>query len=533
VWVDLKILERTTSLRDGVLMRVRTFGGLALVVTIGGCLPQEPAQTQAFSGPAAGQWGPGQPGYHAPIAYPQQGYGAPGTWTPGQAAPNYGAPPAPAPAAQQQPAWGWFPLLPPAPHRPVDVAALRSLVGKVPCAPREMAPGEWVMFDCALFTPVTRALGLTAQNMGGDATRLGFLPTGKGPTGPLPDVVDHRSNGTEGPIKNQKAVGACTAFSLSTAMDHAIRKSGRQDVVSPLHVWSKYAVPTMGAAGDNTLDKSITVEGVWPYDPVKACKLSKNPMDHCSVAYRVSAGSAMLDPQIQAEKARADASGRYRPATIEKLDYPVNPAQVAAVLAGGDDVWTSFSVNTDAWESKALKSGIIPDYDVSESTGHAVVLAGYKTINGRRHFLIHNSWGENWGERGYGWISEDMVRKHMRMGYKVKIADASAPSLPGQQPSAGACPNGQVKDSVLGSCAARCQSGSAPAAGVCLPTVPGLPSILDPAKPQPQQPQPQPQPNKSACPAGQAPDLMNGQCTNLCPTKTPSMGGMCLPIAPR
>ena len=38
----------------------------------------------------------------------------------------------------------------------------------------------------------------------------------------LPDTVDHRADNYEGPIKNQGAVGSCTAFSLSTVMDNAI-----------------------------------------------------------------------------------------------------------------------------------------------------------------------------------------------------------------------------------------------------------------------------------------------------------------------
>lgn len=27
-------------------------------------------------------------------------------------------------------------------------------------------------------------------------------------------------------------------------------------------------------------------------------------------------------------------------------------------------------------------------------------------IDGRRHFLVHNSWGAGWGDRGSAWISE-------------------------------------------------------------------------------------------------------------------------------
>jgi len=39
--------------------------------------------------------------------------------------------------------------------------------------------------------------------------------------------------------------------------------------------------------------------------------------------------------------------------------------------------------------------------------GHAVSLIGYD--DSRRAFLIRNSWGETWGEKGFGWISYDDI----------------------------------------------------------------------------------------------------------------------------
>ncbi|HVY46821.1 MAG TPA: C1 family peptidase [Minicystis sp.] len=523
--------------------------GLMLGFVLGGLGCLRPASNGAsYAGPNPGQWQPNigpqpagvypqnqqgyapQPAQQAPWGFPSPG--APPQAAPGQG-PGWGAPQA-QPQAQAQPQQGlfWpFPIaLPqPPPYRPVDVAALRSLVGKVPCAPREMAPGEWVVFDCALFTPVTRAVGLTFADADRyNETRMGLVG-GTSPNAPLPASVDHRNDGSEGPVKNQRSVGACTAFSLSTAMDHAIRKLARQDVMSPLHVWSKYATPQMGAAGDGTVEKTITLENVWPYDPVEACKLSKNPLDHCGVAYHVTPGTGSLDPQVRADEARADAAGRYKLAAVERLDNPPNPNQIAAVLAGGDDVWTSFNINTDAWEYQALHGGVIPDYTTSESTGHAVVLAGYRTVNGKRQFLVHNSWGDRWGDHGYGWISEDMVRTQMRGAYKVRVVDAAMPKLPipgggGGKTAPNACSSGQVPDAVTGRCAARCSSGSPPAAGVCLPTIPGLPHM------GPTQSQGTQQQTKNPCSSGQAPDLMTGACLPLCATGTPTIGGMCLPV---
>src|SRR5262249_4681894 len=140
-----------------------------------------------------------------------------------------------------------------------------------------------------------------------------------------------------------------------------------------------------------------------------------------------ASGSEAFDPQLKAEHANADANGRYKLAAVERLQAkPANPTEIATVLSGGDDIWISFSVNDEAWKSRSLSNGVIPDYETVEDIGHAVVLAGYRTLpNGTKQFLIHNSWGPRWGEGGYGWISEAMVAKYTRAAYKVRVTDGA------------------------------------------------------------------------------------------------------------
>jgi hypothetical protein len=436
----------------------------------------------------------------------------PGDLNPGGYQGGYAQPQGAAPWGQPQPQGPS--LLPPPIFRQVNVPALLAMQGRVPCAPKEVAPGTWATFDCGPFQAITRVIQYFPM------TRLNFLPGG-----PLPAGVDHRVEGLEGPIKDQGAVGNCTAVSLSAAMDNAVRRMGRQDVVSALHIWSNYGTPVMRNAGDSNVDKSITLEQTWQYDAAKACKLSKVPFDTCSTAYGVASATEGFDPQLKAERANAEANGRYKLTAIEQLKAkPADPNEIAGVLAGGDDIWISFSVNDEAWKSKALQNAVIPDYDVVEDVGHAVVLAGYRTLpNGTKQFLIHNSWGPRWGDNGYGWISEAMVAKYTRAAYRVRVSDGSGAlpvpgtPAPNKAPASGDCPAGQVKEPVF---------------NTCIPAgIPGFPVPGQSPAPAPSSPQQQPQ--SGACPQGQAKDLMTGQCTNLCPSGTPSAGGMCLPALPR
>lgn len=449
----------------------------------------------------------------------------------GYSGPPPGAPPpqpAPAPAAANPltrllSAGGVLRLPPPPPSRgvfrPINVRSLVASLNRSPCRPEEVSAGNWVGFDC---TP-PRFIMRAGRFMPPRGQVSSFGPTGS--VGALPDGVDNRSSGMEGPMKNQGAVGTCTAVSLSSAMEHGYRRLGLTDTLSALHIWSQYKVPEMGQAGDSTLDKRITVEQTWPYDPKVACKMMRRSFDSCGAAYDVQANSADGDPQIQSKKQQADQAGQHQLIGVEKIGQH-DPAAFAAIIAGGDDLWVAFNVNRGAWKDSGMTNHVIPDYATTDSSGHAVVLSGYRTVGGIKQFLIHNSWGTDWGDQGYAWISENMVRNQLRYAYRVRVGHPSAPGQPnpGQPtPGSGGCPAGQAMDLVYGQCAPACPGGAQPAAGLCAPAIPGMPG----SQPAPGQ---QPAPSSGGqCPQGQAPDLLNGQCTPVCPGGLPATGGMCLP----
>ncbi len=417
--------------------------------------------------------------------------------------------------------------------RPINVRALLASLPRSPCRPEEVSPGNWVGFDCSPPSYVRRAVRFT-QPPG----RVGFSPFGTGDTGApigaggpvgsggtgeaLPATVDHRADNMEGPVKNQGATGTCTALSLSTAMEHALRRLGQTEPVSSMHLWSQYRVPRMGDAGDSNIDKRTAATAVWPYDPAEACKMMRRSYDSCGPAYGVESNTGDDDPQIAAHKQKADGAGRYELVAVERLPEH-DPVQFAAVIAGGDDLWVAFNVNRQAWRNSGMRNHVIPDYSIAEPTGHAVVLCGYRTVNGIKQFLIHNSWGPTWGDNGYAWISENMVRDQLRSAYRVRVGDPASPSPPGG--GGQSCPAGQAWDAVYGQCVPACPDGTVPAAGLCLPPVPGMPG----SSPGPS-PQPAPAPSGGGCPQGQAQDVMTGQCMPLCPGGLPAVGGMCLPI---
>ncbi len=394
--------------------------------------------------------------------------------------------PPPSPAAKGGPYWSpaHVVVLP----QSGDAVDLKGLAenyekNKDKCGMREVAPGTWVRLECEPFQKIggTREAFTPAKlNM----LRQGKLHMNRGRHAPapnqteaLPEMVDHRIDGIEGPVKNQGSVGTCTAFSLSTVMDNAILRIEKETdagpsedatagwAMSPMHIWAHYAVPNMKVAGEGVLHKLIAPLEVWPYSPRQACEIEKDNREECGQAYHVRAGSGAHDPAIQRAFEKANHEGLYRVANIDHISTkPVNVEAIQAVLATGADVWIGIAIDSHAWAHLKEQNPVISDWTSTEG-GHAVALAGYrKGPNGKRQFLAHNSWGGTWGDHGFGWINEEMIQRHVEYAYALRVQDKDGRTGPQTDE---ACGEKELIDSDTGLCAPMCPNQTRRVNGQC------------------------------------------------------------------
>lgn len=72
------------------------------------------------------------------------------------------------------------------------------------------------------------------------------------------------------------------------------------------------------------------------------------------------------------------------------------------------------------WTRKlaALRSDAVLEEDDIPGEGHAMVAVGYD--DAKRAFLIQNSFGRSWGNKGYGWFGYDFWKRNVRVGFVIE-----------------------------------------------------------------------------------------------------------------
>jgi C1A family cysteine protease len=205
-------------------------------------------------------------------------------------------------------------------------------------------------------------------------------------------LVDLRPN--DPPIYDQKALGSCTGNAVGGVFHFDELKQGLKDAFMPSRLFIYYnervldGTPVDEDAGSEirTGIKTIAKQGVcsealWPYI-IK--KFSVKPTDKC---------------YSEALKHRAIKYMRVE----QKLE------SLKACLAEGYPVVFGFNV-FESFESDAVaKTGIVPMPAADEKNigGHAVVLVGYD--DEKKWFIVRNSWGVAWGDKGYFYMPYDYV----------------------------------------------------------------------------------------------------------------------------
>jgi C1A family cysteine protease len=181
------------------------------------------------------------------------------------------------------------------------------------------------------------------------------------------------------PVYDQGSLGSCTANALCAAFAYIVRnfRGSRLFLYYNARVLENTTDYDAGAyihTSINTLKtQGLCAEAGWPY---VTSKFATKPPTIC---YR-----AGLQNRI-----------------INAYNVPTNLASMKASLIAKRPFVLAFFVYQSFYTMSVARTGIVPMPGKNESVmgGHAVLVCGYNDV--RRWFIVRNSWGAGWGDRGY------------------------------------------------------------------------------------------------------------------------------------
>jgi hypothetical protein len=367
------------------------------------------------------------------------------------------------------------PLAPPALSRPLAAITLPNLPhpSKYPKLPA--APFAQNVTDCgALWTGVewvpTECLDDDSLNGAGRAARVVIPYTLMKPAATaMPPLVDHRAEGMEGPMRRQLG-DQCTAFAFTAALDHAYaRWTGKPGAFSVMEVWGRYHRTSEAGATEGNIGDSIGGEDDWPYDAPSASSWRPCPKP----PYKAAAPGTCAQPVDRAKLSAIEANPIAEITQVEVI--PRGHMDVLKEkLAAGQDVVVGIRLHSFATGGDPGAKYLVADEAGKPKEGkhgHQVLLAGYAVTPNGTYYLIHNSHGVKWGDDGYGWMHEDVLRAYA-VSQDMFVVDVQPREIAKRRlrPDGALnakCAAGMAQDSISGACAAKCADGSPRRNDVC------------------------------------------------------------------
>jgi hypothetical protein len=381
------------------------------------------------------------------------------------AAKELGPPHKPPPLRAPHPAAPQLPDLPSlADHEPPASPPADADLGGHPCR------AVWTGSDVAPLA-CAKALLFGSDQAGGGATLLVSRDALARDPQQLPAVVDHRRDGTEGPVRDQGSAPACTAFATAAAVDHALlRWAAGAPPVSVMEIWARYHSPQVGTSLSSNVGLPLGPESQWPFTAAEA-------VSWVPCAEYAKPPKAGCDRPVDDARLRTVEGHPVGQLTETQVLGAPDVALLQAELAAGQDVIVALELPSAFVPKGRPGARYVPDYGKSAGAdaGHALVLAGYARLPHGVYFLAHNSWGVGWGDGGYAWIHEKTLTHWSQetIAIDAEPEDRSAGGSPLRSRGQTTCDADLVPDSIRGTCAPACPDGSprhddvCPVAGQC------------------------------------------------------------------
>lgn len=221
-----------------------------------------------------------------------------------------------------------------------------------------------------------------------DPNRVSSFPGGSG----VPDSYDWRDHdGIVGAVKNQEQCGSCWAFSAVGALESQIAKVTGTPVVLSEQEMVDCVKNVM--APDNSSSCCDGCMGGEMYS-VYQYLIENNSEDDTEKQYPYKA----VDQDCQA------VTSKVKTKLKSFVSLPIGDEDsIKSALYNHGPISVGVNANED-WQlySKGIYNPSENACDSSTtSMDHGVILVGYGSEDGLDYWIVRNSWGDDWGEKGY------------------------------------------------------------------------------------------------------------------------------------
>lgn len=202
------------------------------------------------------------------------------------------------------------------------------------------------------------------------------------------DWRDYQGKNWVSPIANQGNCGSCVAFAAVGVLETQINISA---LIPDLNV--KLSPQYLFGCGGGMCDYG------WYPGSAASYLQSKGVPDEACLPY--TSGASGQDVSCQAACSNA-------PSRVKKISSYKSPSKTVRNIAAVKQallqgpVMTTLTVYSDFM---TYSSGVYKRTSDEALGGHAISIVGYDDIT--RSWIIRNSWGEDWGEKGFGHVSYD------------------------------------------------------------------------------------------------------------------------------
>jgi len=195
------------------------------------------------------------------------------------------------------------------------------------------------------------------------------------------------------PARDQGNAPTCLAFAASTA--HELRHK-LNTYLSPLYLYK------MIKNNPSSADLGLTVEEVM------TCLKVHGQVLEDDYPYRLGTAS-LLPEKLATYKSNSSYTSENIDIEIEKL---VKEQKYVPIVG--------LDLNLAFWQPTA-EMNIIFDSSGNSRGLHAVLVVGIAKDNTyEKLFLIRNSWGSNWGNNGYAWITKEYLLERYRDSFYLQ-----------------------------------------------------------------------------------------------------------------